>query len=97
VNAGLPLSNREENILDPVAAYDQLAPHYSHLSNRRTAFLKSVESNIVSRLPAHAASLLDIGAGDGNRALRIAAAAGIGRVVLLEPSSRMSAHAPAAA
>jgi SAM-dependent methyltransferase len=97
VSAAVPHSNRDESILDPVAAYDRLAPHYFYFSNRRSAYLRSVESNIVSRLPAHAVSLLDIGAGDGSRAQRIAVAAGISRLVLLEPSSPMSARAPAAA
>jgi len=40
-------------------------------------------------VPAGAASLLDVGAGDGTRSARIAKAAGIRRLVLLEPSAGM--------
>lgn len=82
-------------LLDPVTAYDQLAPYYSHFSQRRAAYLRGVEKHIGSHIPAGAASLLDVGAGDGSRALRIASAAGISRVVLLEPSSRMAGETPA--
>ncbi len=81
-------------MLDPVVAYDRLAPHYSQFSNRRAAYLRSVEAHIQSRIPAGAASLLDIGAGDGSRTLRIAAAANLFRVVLLEPSSGMRSALP---
>jgi 2-polyprenyl-3-methyl-5-hydroxy-6-metoxy-1,4-benzoquinol methylase len=82
-------------LLDPVTAYDRLAPYYSQFSLRRAAYLRGVEKLIGSRIPAGAASLLDVGSGDGSRALRIASAAGISRVVLLEPSSRMAGETPA--
>ncbi len=80
---------------DPVAAYDRLAPYYSQFSKRRAAYLRSVEEQIASRIPAGARTLLDIGAGDGSRAMLIANVAGIPRVVLLEPSAKMSAETPA--
>ncbi len=96
MNSALPREKaREEAVLDPVAAYDRLASHYSQFSDRRAAYLSSVEKHILSRIPKGFASLLDIGAADGSRPLRIASAAKISRVVLLEPSSRMSAAAPA--
>lgn len=79
---------------DPVAAYDRLAPYYSHFSKRRAPYLRRVEEQIAARLPAGAKSLLDIGAGDGARAIRIASVAGISRVVLLEPSTKMSSQTP---
>jgi 2-polyprenyl-3-methyl-5-hydroxy-6-metoxy-1,4-benzoquinol methylase len=53
-----------------------------------------VESHVISRLPAHPASLLDIGAGDGSRALRIAGIARISKVILLEPGPRMASATP---
>lgn len=95
MNTDVSKSNPDENILDPVAAYDRLAPYYSKFSNRRSAYLRSVEAHVVSRLPAHPASLLDIGAGDGSRAMRIAGTARISRVILLEPSSRMASNVAA--
>jgi SAM-dependent methyltransferase len=79
---------------DPVAAYDRLAVEYTAFAERRRAYLQAVEDLIVSRIPAGSGSLLDIGAGDGSRALRIAASAGIPRVVLVEPSAAMARHAP---
>ena len=86
-----------EHFADPVAAYDRLAPRYAAFADRRRAYLRAVEELIVSRLPVAANSLLDVGSGDGSRAMRIAAAAGIRRVVLVEPSSGMSRHVPSAA
>lgn len=75
---------------DPVHAYAKLAPHYSELCSKRERYLRAVEREIVARIPANAASLLDIGAGDGIRTKRIADASGIRRVVMVEPSAEMS-------
>ena len=74
---------------DPVAAYDRLAPVYWGYAKRRERYLLSVERLIAHRVQG-ATSLLDMGAGDGTRATRIAATAGIPNLVLLEPSSAMS-------
>ena len=86
-----------EHFDDPVAAYGRLASRYPAFADRRRRYLRAVEDLIVSRLPVSANSLLDIGAGDGARALRIAASAGIRRIVLVEPSSGMSRLVPSAA
>src|SRR5690348_7434840 len=75
---------------DPVAAYDRLAPSYKSISARRESYLRSVEKIIASRIPADSRSLMDVGAGDGMRAFRIAKEAAIGRVVLVEPSLEMA-------
>lgn len=82
-------------ILDPVAAYDRIAPIYEDLSRGKKAYLKQVEDLVIERVPKGAQSLLDIGAGDGKRAMQIARTAGIGRIVLLEPSARMRERADA--
>jgi 2-polyprenyl-3-methyl-5-hydroxy-6-metoxy-1,4-benzoquinol methylase len=79
-----------EHFDDPIAAYDRLAAHYADLSRRRELYLRSVEREIVSRIPKGSGSLLDVGAGDGIRALSIAAQMGIKRVVLVEPSKEMA-------
>ena len=76
---------------DPVAAYDLLAAHYAGISQRREAYLLSVEREIAARIPARSSSILDVGAGDGIRTVRIASQAGIMRIVLVEPSAGMSA------
>jgi SAM-dependent methyltransferase len=82
-----------EHFDDPVAAYDRLAPHYRDLSLERELYLKGVEREIISRIPRASRSLLDVGAGDGTRALRIASRRGIERVVLVEPSREMAGKA----
>jgi 2-polyprenyl-3-methyl-5-hydroxy-6-metoxy-1,4-benzoquinol methylase len=82
-----------EHFQDPVAAYSQLAPHYADLSRRREPYLRSIEKIIVWRVPPNSKSLLDIGAGDGVRALRIARKCGIHDIVLVEPSLDMAARA----
>jgi len=79
-----------EHYDDPVAAYDRLAEHYADLSCRRELYLRGVEREIISRIPKGSRSLLDVGAGDGTRALRIASQVGIERVVLVEPSKEMA-------
>ena len=87
--------NRNSNryFEDPVAAYTLLAPHYADLSSRRERYLRAIEDAVVARVPAGSNSLLDIGAGDGSRALYIARESGIQNIVLLEPSLEMAAPA----
>lgn len=82
-------------VLDPVAAYDRLAPYYLQFAKRRARYLRSVEEQIVLRIPAGASSLLDIGAGDGSRTMKIATSSGISRVVLVEASAKMASAVPA--
>jgi 2-polyprenyl-3-methyl-5-hydroxy-6-metoxy-1,4-benzoquinol methylase len=83
-------SNSHQYFDDPVAAYTHLAPHYAEVSSRRRAYLLSIENTVVSRISAGSSSLLDIGAGDGSRALRIARECGIRNIVLVEPSLEMA-------
>ena len=82
--------------LDPVDAYDRIAPSFARISEQRRAYLDAVERLIVSAITAGSRSLLDIGAGAGARALRIAHAAGLKDVVLLEPSVSMRKNWPEA-
>lgn len=86
-----------EHFDDPVAAYDRLAPAYLAFSKRREPYLRRIEREIIARIPAGANSLLDLGAGDGLRAARIAASSGIARVVLVEPNLAMAGLAKTAA
>jgi len=81
---------RAEHFDDPLAAYNRVAAHYADLCRQRALYLRSVEREIVSRIPQSSRSLLDLGAGDGSRALRIAAQLAIERVVLVEPSEEMA-------
>ena len=75
-------------------AYDRLAKDYAELAKKRLHYLAGVEREVLSRVPTGSSSLLDIGAGDGSRTLRIASAARISRIVLAEPSERMLSQAP---
>ncbi|MCU1297780.1 MAG: Methyltransferase type 12 [Acidobacteriaceae bacterium] len=96
-NAASPhMLHRSSQLLDPVDAYNRLAPFYSEIANTRKKYLESIERLIIARTPSGSRSLLDVGAGDGTRALRIAAGAGLDDVVLLEPSQNMVRSCPAA-
>lgn len=75
--------------LDPIAAYDYIAPQFARLSAFRRAYLDQVEQQIISVFPKNAQALLDVGAGDGSRSQRIAQARGVSRLVLVEPSAAM--------
>ena len=79
----------EEHFHDPVLAYDRLAQIYAKIAEMRKLYLDGVEREILARVPPGSRSLLDIGAGDGGRTLRLASTAEITRIVLLEPSARM--------
>jgi len=81
-------------VLDAIAAYDLVAPGYAELSERRRAYLDAVDAEILRLVPKGGASLIDVGAGDGRRALQIAKQAGITRVVLVEPSEGMKKLIP---
>jgi SAM-dependent methyltransferase len=85
-----------DEVLDPVAAYDLLAPIYAEISAGRRRYLRSVEDLIVSRIPAGSRRMLDVGAGDGRRAQRIFELARLAEVILLEPSVAMAESIPEA-
>jgi ubiquinone/menaquinone biosynthesis C-methylase UbiE len=108
----LSLSNasREESFLDqPRGAkapsglkpapqvYDRIAPVFGHIADRRRAYLDAVDRIVIAQIPPGSRSLLDVGAGDGSRACKIAKAAGIGELVLLEPSAEMRKQWPSSA
>ena len=84
-------------LLDPVAAYDRVAPAYSRLAERRKAYLAAVDRIIGEEIPPGSRSMLDVGAGNGSRAQRIALGAGLRDLVLLEPSAAMRNRCPAEA
>lgn len=73
-----------------VAAYDALAPHYSEISRSRKPYLAAIERLIVEGAPDRPEAMLDVGAGDGRRATRIAQAVGARSLVLVEPSAAMA-------
>ncbi|MBZ5576876.1 MAG: class I SAM-dependent methyltransferase [Acidobacteriia bacterium] len=73
-----------------------MASNFSQLSEQRMRYLDRVDELVISHVPAGSRSLLDVGAGDGRRALRIAQARGLTQLVLLEPSQGMQRRNPAA-
>jgi len=77
------------NVLEPVAAYNRIAPEYGRISDRRRPYLDRIEELVIHEVPRSSRSLLDIGAADGRRAARIASACGISETTLLEPSVEM--------
>lgn len=86
-----PAMRAEMPALPPIAAYDAFAPFYADYATARMPYLRKVEELIIAHAPA-GGSLLDVGAGDGRRALRIAQSANLSSVVLLEPSAGMRAQ-----
>jgi 2-polyprenyl-3-methyl-5-hydroxy-6-metoxy-1,4-benzoquinol methylase len=76
-------------ILDPVAAYDRIGPVFARIAEKRRSYLDSVDRLVISGIPSGSRSMLDVGAGDGVRARRIAQARDIAELVLLEPSVAM--------
>ena len=84
-----------ETLLDPVAAYDRIAPVFSRLADQRKPYLDRIDQLILSAIPPESHSLLDVGSGDGVRARRIAQSKDLSEVVLLEPSVAMQGNVSA--
>lgn len=82
-------SDRHPELLDPVSAYDRVAPFYREMAKPRQRYLERIEQLVIARVPRGSRSLLDVGAGDGTRTFIIAQGARLDDVVLLEPSSGM--------
>jgi SAM-dependent methyltransferase len=76
-------------MLDPVAAYDRIAPVFARIAEERRSYLDGIDRLVIADIPAGRRSMLDVGAGDGVRARRIAQARNIGELVLVEPSVAM--------
>jgi SAM-dependent methyltransferase len=76
-------------MLDPVAAYEQIAPVFARIAEKRRPYLDSVDRLVISQIPTGSRSLLDVGSGDGRRVRQIAQARDIAQLVLLEPSVAM--------
>ena len=76
-------------VREPIEAYEQIAPVFRQISEQRREYLAAIEARIIAEIPAGSRSMLDVGAGDGSRGLRIAAAAGLTHAVLLEPAAAM--------
>src|SRR4029077_1527965 len=84
-----------ETGVDPVPAYDRIAPVFSRLAEQRKPYLDRIDQLVLSAIPPGARSMLDVGSGDGSRARRIAQSQGISELVLLEPSLAMQGNVAA--
>lgn len=70
-------------------AYDAIAPMYEEYSSKRTLYLNKIDDLVISCLSPDM-KLLDIGAGDGRRLLKITSASGIRDFIAVEPSPGMA-------
>lgn len=68
--------------------YDRLAPHYRSFAQARSTYLDAVDRHVIAHA-RHGGRMLDVGSGDGVRAVRIARAIGAVYLVLSEPSEGM--------
>lgn len=89
----IPLESRRVDA-QAVESYDPVAPAFASVALQHRAYLDRIDELVIAGIPPGARSLLDVGAADGSRALRIAAARNLNDVVLLEPSAAMRASWP---
>lgn len=75
--------------LDPIAAYDRIAPVFARIAEKRKRYLDSIDRLVISSIPPQSRSMLDVGSGDGRRARRIAQEGDIADLVMMEPSVAM--------
>ena len=90
----MPPETRDESEPDPVSAYDCIAASYPEIAALRQKYLEGVDNIIVQQIigrgmDREGSKFLDVGAGTGERAARIAGRARLHPLVLLEPSSGM--------
>ena len=71
-------------------AYDELAPYYVEYARTRAVYCDAVDRRVLEWAPAVPAAMLDVGSGDGGRAVRLAAELSATRLVLCDPSPRMA-------
>lgn len=81
-------------LLDGIEAYNRIAPEFARISERRKHYLDRVDRIVMDAIPPGQRRLLDVGAGTGVRAARIAQHCGLSDVTLLEPSAAMRLHWP---
>lgn len=69
--------------------YDLLAPNYRDYSAKKRKYINSVDQLILRYISPHVNSWLDVGSGDGVRAVRLAKKKGIKNLILSDPSREM--------
>lgn len=73
--------------------YNQLAPHFRDYSKKRKTYLKSINQIILKHSPIQPQSVLDIGSGDGLRALKLFQKMNGQNLTLIDNSSHMITQA----
>lgn len=69
--------------------YDALAPHYREYADKKSAYLAAVDRLLLEHAPSRPASMLDVGSGDGVRAMTLARQLGVATIVLSDSSTEM--------
>lgn len=69
--------------------YDLLAPYYVEYARTRALYCDGVDHLVRAWLPPRVDTMLDVGSGDGGRAVRLAASVDAPRLVLSDPSEPM--------
>ena len=72
--------------------YDSLAPYYRDYAEKKTAYLSAVDRFILDYASSLPSSMLDVGSGDGVRAMALAKKLGVSSVVLSDYSPEMAAR-----
>jgi SAM-dependent methyltransferase len=75
-----------------IEAYDALAPLYDDYAGAKAAYIAAVDRFVLEATPGRVESLLDVGAANGARGVRLARGMGAKRIVLAEPSPEMAAR-----
>lgn len=70
--------------------YDALAPYYREYAEKKSAYLVAVDCFVLDNISVSAKSLLDVGSGDGVRAMALARQKGITETVLCDLSAEMA-------
>ena len=69
--------------------YNQLSPYYRFYSNKKKAYLNSVDRLIVKNITKKNLSMLDIGTGDGIRANKLSKELNTSKLTLIDNSEKM--------
>jgi 2-polyprenyl-3-methyl-5-hydroxy-6-metoxy-1,4-benzoquinol methylase len=69
--------------------YDALAPHFREYCRTKAEYLDAIDQLLIRYISAGADSLLDVGAGDGLRAARLAQSRQFQTLALVDPSNVM--------
>jgi len=70
--------------------YDALAPHYREYAAKKSSYLAAVDRFILEHAPSRTSSMLDVGSGDGIRAMALANKLKVPTIILSDYSREMA-------